>query len=86
MATGLWTWEGGEPFSIYSGVDNSLTGVGMDYADFVPGVSPKLSTSRPHGQLVQEYFNTAAFQQNATGTFGNSGRNILRGPGFITRN
>jgi hypothetical protein len=32
--------------------------------------------------LTQEYFNTAAFQQNATGTFGNSGRNILRGPGF----
>ena len=82
MASGIWMLQGGMPFSIYSGVDNSLTGVGLDFADLVPGVSPKLSTSRPHGELTQEYFNTAAFQQNATGTFGNSGRNILRGPGF----
>ena len=82
MATGIWMLQGGMPFSIYSGVDNSLTGVGLDYADLVPGVSPKLNTGRPHAQLTQEYFNTAAFQQNATGTFGNTGRNILRGPGF----
>ena len=82
MATGIWMLQGGMPFSIYSGVDNSLTGVGLDYADLVPGVSPKLNTGRPHAELTQEYFNTAAFQQNATGTFGNSGRNILRGPGF----
>jgi hypothetical protein len=82
MATGIWSWQGGMPFSIYSGVDNSQTGIGLDYADLVPGVSPFLNPGRPHAQLTQEYFNPAAFQQNATGTFGNSGRNILRGPGF----
>jgi hypothetical protein len=82
MVTGIWMLQGGMPFSIYSGVDNSLTGGGMDFADYVPGVSPKLNTGRPHAQLTQEYFNVAAFQQNATGTFGNTGRNILRGPGF----
>ncbi len=31
---------------------------------------------------VQEWFNTADFQQPAPYTFGNSGRNILYGPGF----
>jgi hypothetical protein len=82
MATAIWTWQGGTPFGIYSGVDNSLTGEGRDYADRVPGVSPKLNPDRSHGQLLQEYFNPAAFQQNAMGTFGNSGRNTLRAPGF----
>jgi hypothetical protein len=33
--------------------------------------------------LVQEYFNVAAFVPNAIGTFGNSGKNILRGPRFF---
>jgi hypothetical protein len=30
--------------------------------------------------LVLEYFNVAAFVPNAIGTFGDSGKNILRGP------
>ena len=80
MVSGIWQWQSGQPFSVFSGMDNSLSGVGLDYADRVPGVSPSLNTGRPHGQLVQEYFNTAAFQQNALGTFGNSGRNSLVGP------
>jgi hypothetical protein len=33
--------------------------------------------------LIQEYFNPAVFVPNAVGTFGNTGRNILRGPGFF---
>lgn len=32
---------------------------------------------------VQEWFNTAAFAPNAQYSFGNAGRNILRGPGLI---
>ncbi|MGA2714452.1 MAG: carboxypeptidase-like regulatory domain-containing protein [Bryobacteraceae bacterium] len=32
---------------------------------------------------VQEWFNTAAFAPNAKYTFGNAGRNILRGPGLV---
>ena len=30
--------------------------------------------------MVAEYFNVAAFAPNALGTFGSSGKNILRGP------
>jgi hypothetical protein len=82
QATGIWIWQSGQPFSILSGVDNSLSGVGLDFADRVAGVSPLLDSNRPHGQVVNQYFNVAAFQQNAPGTFGNSGRNILRGPGY----
>lgn len=73
------TSQSGLPFTITSGVDNSHSGVGNDYADFVKGVS----TKRPAGvSKTQEWFNTAAFQKNAVGTFGNVPRNILRGPGY----
>ncbi|MGH9325991.1 MAG: carboxypeptidase regulatory-like domain-containing protein [Terriglobia bacterium] len=78
--TGIVTLQSGYPFSILSGEDNSLSGDGIDYADLVG--NPNLSTSRPSGQLIQEYFNTAAFAQNALGTFGNAPRNFLRGPGY----
>jgi hypothetical protein len=64
-------------------VDTSLTGIGQDHADLVPGQTPTLDTGRPHAQLLAEYFNTAAFQQAADGTFGTVGRNTLTGPGII---
>jgi len=82
QVTGIWIWQAGQPFSVLSGVDNSLSGVGLDFADRVPGVSPTLDSGRPRGQVINQYFNVAAFQQNALGTFGNSGRNTLRGPGY----
>jgi hypothetical protein len=69
-----------------SGVDNSFSGDYVDRADFAPGATlaeAKLSPSRSHAALIQEYFNPAAFMQNAVGTFGNTGKNILRGPGLF---
>lgn len=75
-------WQGGFPFSVFSGMDNSLSGVGEDRADFI-GTSlaqAQLSSSRPHSQLIAQWFNTALFKENAIGTFGNTGKNILRGP------
>ena len=78
--TGIVTLQSGFPFSVRSGKDNSLSGDNIDYADLVG--DPHLSTSRPNGQLIQEYFNTAAFTQNALGTFGTAPRNLLRGPGL----
>jgi len=78
--TGILTLQSGSPFSILSGVDNSRSGDGADYANLVG--NPFLDTSRPRGQLIQKYFNTAAFATNTLGTFGTSPRNILRGPGL----
>ena len=79
--TALTNWQSGAPFSILSGVDNSLSGVGRDRADFT-GTSlgqAKLS-GQSHAQEIQRFFNTSLFGQNVIGTFGNSGKNILRGP------
>jgi hypothetical protein len=80
--TGLSTWRSGFPFSVSSGVDNSFSGVGADRADYIGGPAA-LDSGRPHGQMIAHYFNTAVFVPNAIGTFGNSGKNILRAPRFF---
>ena len=76
------TLRGGAPFTLYSGVDNSLSGIGNDHVDTVAGVNPDLGGGRSTAQKVAAYFNPAAFTENALGTFGNVGRNTMRAPGF----
>jgi hypothetical protein len=71
MLSGLLTLDAGQPFSVTDDSDNSGSGLGIDYADRVSGVPVYLN-----GKL-----NPAAFQDNAKGTFGDSGRNAYRGPG-----
>ena len=67
----------GTPITVLSGTDRSLSGIGNDFADLIG------NPERPAGaSSVKEYFNTAAFAPAALGTFGDSGRNILRGPNF----
>lgn len=80
--TGSTNWQTGFPFTIFSDDDNSFSAMGADRADLVsPDVnSAVLSTSRSHTQQISEWFNTADFVPNAIGTFGNSGKNTLRGP------
>ena len=79
----MFTVQDGEPFSIMTGTDNSLSGVGDDRANLVGNPS----IARPsRNAMINEYFNTAAFVANPLGTFGNSGRNILEAPGSITLN
>lgn len=72
----------GEPFSVYSGVDNSRSGVGSDRADLIS--DPYLSGGRSRTQKAAEWLNPAAFDLNALGTFGTSGRNQFYGPGLAT--
>jgi hypothetical protein len=80
--TGLVNWRSGFAYSVFSNVDNSFSGVGSDRADYVNG-NTSLDPGRPHRELVQNYFNVSAFSTNAIGTFGNSGKNILRGPRYF---
>jgi len=74
----LATWHDGFPFSVMSGQDNSFSGVGADRADYIGGSA--MLPGGSHGQMIAQYFNLAAFAPNAPGTFGSSGKNILRGP------
>jgi outer membrane receptor protein involved in Fe transport len=68
----------GLPFTVVSGTDRSVSGIGNDYANIIG------DPSRPAGvSQIAEYFNTAAFAPATTGTFGNVGRNTLRGPAYF---
>jgi len=79
--SGIWTFQSGLPFTVSSGVDQSRSGLGVDRADLIG--DPRLDTGRSKSALAAEYFNIAAFRTNALGTFGNSSRNLLYGPGVI---
>jgi hypothetical protein len=73
--TGIYSARSGRPFTVTQG--NNNVGAGMT------GL-PNL-TGDPNGaQTVEQWFNKAAFTQVVSGTFGNAGRNILRGPGWVT--
>ncbi|MCI0628865.1 MAG: carboxypeptidase regulatory-like domain-containing protein [Acidobacteria bacterium] len=82
QVSGIWILDAGQPFSIGALGGNSLSGNNLDHADLAPGVSAFLSTNRPRGEVINQYFNTSAFVSNAIGTFGTTGRNILRSPGL----
>ena len=77
---GINTLRSGFPFTIRSGVDNSLSGVGGNTADQIGNRT--LPDGRSKGEAIQKWFNTAAFIPNKIGTVGNVGINSVRGPGF----
>jgi hypothetical protein len=76
---GIVTIESGLYFNLLSGRDNSGNGILLDRPDLIG--NPYLPSDRPKSQVIAEYFNLAAFRQNAPGTYGTFGRNVLEGPG-----
>jgi hypothetical protein len=79
QTNGIITVRSGLPLNVVTGRDNSLTGTGNDRADVVGD-----PTRLPGVDRMEAWFNPAAFLPNAVGTFGNAGRNILRGPGLLS--
>jgi hypothetical protein len=80
QVNGILTLRSGEPFSVLSGVDNSTSGIGLDRADLIG--NPHLPSGRSHAATAKEYFNTAAFAENALGTYGDTRRDFIVGPGY----
>jgi hypothetical protein len=70
----IFTRSSGAALNIVDGSDISLTGLGNDR----PNVVGNAVSSNP---TLNQWFNTSAFQRQPSGTFGNAGRNVLRGPG-----
>jgi hypothetical protein len=85
--SGVTTIQSGLPFSITDSTSGTIYGISA-YAEFAPGMTAadaKLSGSTQ--SRLNEYFNTSVFTTapaigDGTG-FGNSGRDILRGPGQL---
>ena len=79
---GISTWRSGLPFNVCLDADVAGTGTGAGaYECQRPDLvgNPNLSKSR---RTLAQYFNTAAFAEPQLGTFGNAGRNVVRGPGI----
>jgi hypothetical protein len=82
QASGIITAQSGQPFTLMLSTDNSNTGnTGGNFGVDRPNVlfNATLSNATP-----QEWFNVSAFQIPAQYTWGDAGRNILRGPGLAT--
>jgi hypothetical protein len=80
--SGIWTVASGIPFSVgggCSGSNNSGTLIGADRADLTG--QPLNVHQGSKSNWLNSYFNPAAFQCNTAGTFGNSARNLMAGPG-----
>jgi hypothetical protein len=82
--SGVWHMQSGQPFSIAGGEgsDNSFSLEDEDRADVVAGQSTGVHLGHPtSANLIPYITNVNAFTENAIGTFGDSGRNILQAPG-----
>jgi hypothetical protein len=79
--TGVATFQGGMPYDVVTGTDNSRTGIGRDRPNLVGDW--RMPDDRSTGEKLDQWFNTKAFVPNNIGEFGNLGRNVLRGPGII---
>ena len=88
----------GTPVNVTAGVDNSLTDIGNDRPNLVPGISPyaKVNFRSGTGEANREYLNPAAFAQvtascpggnvngcATVGTYGNLRKNPFRTPPFF---
>jgi len=85
--SGILTARSGSPLNITSGRDNAFTGSHSSIqrpdlvSDDIYGEGKDASDVKP-GEVINNYFNRAAFAQAAPGTLGNAMRNLAVGPAF----
>jgi hypothetical protein len=74
------TIQSGSPLTIGAGQDRNLDGINNDRADLVG--DPSLPGGRSREEVIEAWFNVAAFANPVSGTDGNSPRNLIDGPGY----
>jgi hypothetical protein len=73
--TGVGQYQTGQPYTVTSGQDNSLDGIGDDRAKLTgEAIEPAAGADK------RVIFNAAAFARNDLGTFGTVGQGTLTGP------
>jgi hypothetical protein len=81
---GLVNLRSGLPFNVVSGTDTALSGTSNQRPNVLR--NPVLPTDRPRQEQILAWFDRTAFAPAAAGTFGNTGRNALIGPGQAVAN
>ena len=79
-ASAIVTLQSGQPLTITAGQDRNFDGNTNDRANLVG--DPKLDSNRPREELIEMWFNTAAFALPAAGTDGSAPRSVVDGPGI----
>jgi outer membrane receptor protein involved in Fe transport len=72
MAAGIYTWRSGRPFTPHQGTQEG--------ALWLPN---RVGDGKIDSPTFERWYDVSAFQRSPNGTFGNSGRNILRGPDWM---
>jgi outer membrane receptor protein involved in Fe transport len=75
LVSGIFSARSGRAFTATQNNNN----VGADQTGM-----PNLTGDPKGAETVDQWFNVAAFTRVPSGAFGNAGRNILRGPGWVT--
>ncbi len=78
QVNGIFTGQSGLPFTVTTSGTATNTGASASRANVVPG-----APQYPATKTVSQWFNPAAFSVPTAYNWGNSGRNILRGPDEI---
>jgi hypothetical protein len=76
LVSGIYTARTGRPFTVVQGTNN--------VGSFATGLPNRVGDGTLSDPTVDKWFDPSAFVAVPSGTFGNSSRNILRGPGWIT--
>ncbi|MPY88362.1 MAG: TonB-dependent receptor plug domain-containing protein [Luteitalea sp.] len=75
LVSGIYTAHSGRPFTVTQGTNNVGAGT--------TGLPNRVRDGND-AHDVNDWFDVTAFEAVPSGTFGNAGRNILRGPGWLT--
>jgi Carboxypeptidase regulatory-like domain len=79
----LFRARSGQPLTVTTGTDNSRTDLGNDRPVQVLSNYRATSPTCSSNVICVQWINPAAFTPNAIGTYGDVGRNALRGPGYF---
>jgi hypothetical protein len=77
QVSSLFQYQSGNVFTVQMNSNNTNSQANSQYPNVVPGVA-----LYPANQTIAQWFNPAAFVSPGQYTYGNAGRNILRGPRF----
>lgn len=80
--TGIFTAQSGGPFTVLAGKDLSQTGLGTDRAQLVSTQVTGPGACKQTAPCV-DFLSPTAFALPPPGTFGNVGKNSLRGPDYL---